>query len=126
MRAMYPGLEFQGINSTAFGSQGNDVTTSDIPTWEFADSLSMTHGKHTIAVGFDYRTLGAEAKPLERLPRVNSTSITTRSSRMVAGVPTELGDCGTGNSVADFLLGYYTMPRPFSPDRSVRRESQAT
>src|SRR5689334_10185729 len=34
----YPGISFQGINGTAFGSQGNDVTTSDIPTWEFADS----------------------------------------------------------------------------------------
>src|SRR4029077_18468805 len=52
---LYPGVGFQGINGTNFGSQGNDTTTSDRPTREFSDSLSMTHGKHTIAVGFDYR-----------------------------------------------------------------------
>ena len=122
---MYPGIGFQGINGTAFGSQGNDVTTSDIPTWEFADSLSMTHGKHTIAVGFDYRRW-VQKRNLSNdfLGQFdfNNDTITSNSG----GCPNANGDCGTGNSVADFLLGYYTMPRPFSPDRSVRRESQAT
>ncbi len=87
---MYPGLGFQGINGTSFGSQGNDVTTSDIPTWEFADSLSMTHGKHTISVGFDYRR-GCRSETFPMTFSVNSTSITTQSSRMVAVAPTREG-----------------------------------
>ena len=117
--AMYPGINFQGINSTAFGSQGNDVTTSDIPTWEFSDSLSMTHGRHTIAVGFDYRRW-VQKRDLSNdfLGQFgfNNDTITSNSG----GCPNATGDCGTGNSVADFLLGYYNnastfQPGPFSP-----------
>ena len=119
MRAMYPGIDFQGINGTAFGSQGNDVTTSDIPTWEFSDSLSMTHGKHTIAVGFDYRRW-VQKRDLSNDFLGNSTLTTIRLLRIAVAAPTQPGDCGTGNSVADFLLGYYHdastfQPGPFSP-----------
>jgi outer membrane receptor protein involved in Fe transport len=116
---MYPGLGFQGINSTAFGSQGNDVTTSDLPTWEFADSLSMTHGKHTVAVGFDYRRW-VQKRNLSNdfLGQFNFNNDTILSNG--GGCPNGTGDCGTGNSVADFLLGYYHdastfQPGPFSP-----------
>ena len=42
--------------SGAAGSPGNNPTTSDIPMWEFADSLSTVKGKHTFSMGFDYRT----------------------------------------------------------------------
>lgn len=116
---LYPGINFQGINGTAFGSQGNDVTTSDIPTWEFSDSLSMTHGKHTIAVGFDYRRW-VQKRNLSNdfLGQFgfNNDTITSNGG----GCPNASGDCGTGNSVADFLLGYYNnastfQPGPFSP-----------
>ncbi len=115
----YPGINFQGINGAAFGSQGNDVTTSDIPTWEFSDSLSMTHGKHTIAVGFDYRNW-VQKRDLSNdfLGQFgfNNDTILQNSG----GCPNPGGNCGTGNSVADFLLGYYNnastfQPGPFSP-----------
>jgi len=51
---LYPTLGFQGWTNS-FGSQGNDTTTSDIPMWEFADSLAMIRGKHTVTTGFDFR-----------------------------------------------------------------------
>jgi outer membrane receptor protein involved in Fe transport len=116
---MYPGLGFQGINGTNFGSQGNDVTTSDIPTWEFADSLSMTHGKHTISVGFDYRRW-VQKRDLSNdfLGQFNFNNDTILSNS--GGCTNPGANCGTGNSVADFLLGYYNnastfQPGPFSP-----------
>jgi outer membrane receptor protein involved in Fe transport len=116
---LYPGVGLQGINSTNFGSQGNDTTTSDIPTWEFSDSLSMTRGRHTIAVGFDYRRW-VQKRDLSAdflgSFNFNNDTITSNSG----GCTTASGKCGTGNSVADFLLGYYHdastfQPGPFSP-----------
>ena len=53
---LYPTIAFQGINNSDVRKHfSNSSTTSDIPTWEFADSLSIVHGKHTIAIGADYR-----------------------------------------------------------------------
>jgi hypothetical protein len=116
---MYPGIGFQGINGTSFGSQGNDVTTSDIPTWEFSDSLSMTRGRHTIAVGFDYRRW-VQKRDLSNdfLGQFTFNNDTILSNG--GGCPNATGFCGTGNSVADFLLGYYHnastfQPGPFAP-----------
>jgi len=116
---LYPGVGFQGINGASFGSQGNDTTTSDIPTWEFSDSLSMTHGRHTIAVGFDYRRW-VQKRDLSSdflgSFNFNNDTYTSNGGGCTAGS----GHCGTGNSVADFLLGYYHdastfQPGPFSP-----------
>ena len=116
---LYPGIGFQGINATNFGSQGNDTTTSDIPTWEFSDSLSMTHGKHTIAVGFDFRRwVQKRDLSADFLGSFNYNNDTILSNS--GGCTTPSGLCGTGNSIADFLLGYYHdastfQPGPFSP-----------
>ena len=41
-----------------FGSGGGSVNSysgSDGPTWEYADSFSSIHGKHTLGFGADYR-----------------------------------------------------------------------
>ena len=116
---LYPTIGFQGINGTSFGSQGNDTSTSDLPTWEFADSLAMIRGKHTITVGFDYRRWlqkrNLSADFLGNFGFSNDT-VTNNSG----GCTTASGRCGTGNSIADFLLGYYNNastfePGPFSP-----------
>ena len=115
----YPGISLQGINGASFGSQGNDATTSDIPTWEFADSLSMIHGKHTVTAGFDYRRWlqkrDLSADFLGSFTFNNDTIINNNN-----GCTSGSGRCGTGNSIADFLLGYYNnastfQPGPFSP-----------
>jgi hypothetical protein len=116
---LYPGISLQGINGTSFGSQGNDTTTSDIPTWEFADSLSMIRGRHTVTVGFDYRRWlqkrDLSADFLGSFTFNNDTIVKNDN-----GCTTGSGKCGTGNSIADFLLGYYNnastfQPGPFSP-----------
>ena len=116
---LYPGVGLQGINGASFGSQGNDTTTSDIPTWEFADSLAMIRGKHTITVGFDFRKwLQRRDLSSDFLGSFNFNNDTVTSNS--GGCATASGLCGTGNSVADFLLGYYHdastfQPGPFSP-----------
>lgn len=111
----YPGaIGFQGINGTGFGSQTNDVTTSDIPTWEFADSLSMIRGRHTVTVGFDYRRwLQKRNLSNDFLGAWNFNNDTIINNG--AGCSTPSGLCGTGNSVADFLLGYYNNASTFQP-----------
>ncbi len=109
----YPTIGFQ--NLAGGGSPGNNPSTSDIPMWEYADSLTMVKGKHTIGVGFDFRTwiqkrnlsgnfLGGYGYNNNTILQ-NSTGCTT---------PTKL--CGTGNAVADFLLGYYNAANTFQPE----------
>ena len=114
---LYPTVAFQGINNTTFGSPSGNYTTSDIPTWEFADSLSLVHGKHTLAVGADYRKWtqkrNLSSNFLGSWTYQNDTILNNGNN-----CPTP--QCGTGNSVADFLLGYYHnadtfQPGPFSP-----------
>jgi hypothetical protein len=124
---LYPSIGMQGLPGTGFGSQGNDTTTSDIPTWEFADSFSMIRGKHTITVGFDYRRWvqkrDLSADFLGNFNYNNDTILNNGSSTGFGGQPANgcpTTTCGTGNSVADFLLGYYNnsstfQPGPFSP-----------
>ncbi len=51
----YPGVSIAGYSGTA-GSPGNSPTTSDNPLWELADSLTSLHGRHTLSIGFDYRS----------------------------------------------------------------------
>src|SRR5215813_13547835 len=124
---LYPGISLQGLAGTSFGSQGNDTTTSDVPIWEFADSFSMIRGKHTITVGFDYRNWvqkrDLSADFLGSFGYNNDTILNNGSSTGFGGQPTNgcaTPACGTGNSIADFLLGYYNnastfQPGPFSP-----------
>jgi hypothetical protein len=124
---LYPGISLQGLPGTSFGSQGNDTTTSDVPTWEFADSLSMIRGKHTVTVGFDYRRWvqkrDLSADFLGSFGYNNDTILSNGSSTGFGGEPVNgcsTPTCGTGNSIADFLLGYYNnsstfQPGPFSP-----------
>ena len=50
----WPGVSFQNL-SGGFGSPGNNPTTSNIPLWEYADSVTVVRGRHTFGFGFDYR-----------------------------------------------------------------------
>jgi hypothetical protein len=119
---LYPNLSMQGLPSTAFGSQGNNTTTSDVPIWEFADSLSLIRGRHTFTVGVDYRRwvqkrdlssnfLGSFGYNNDTI--LNNGSATGFRGQPVNGCPTVT--CGTGNSIADFLLGYYNNASTFQP-----------
>jgi hypothetical protein len=105
---------------TSVGSQGNDTTTSDIPTWQFSDTLTLVKGRHTVSTGFEYRRwLQRRDLSADFLGNFgySNDNITTNGSKS-NGCSTQF--CGTGNSIADFLLGYYNsastfQPGPFSP-----------
>ncbi len=115
----YPGAigldRFSGV-----GGPTNDTTTSNIPMWEFADSFSTVRGKHTLVVGVDYRrwvqNRNLAADFLGTFAYRNDL-VLVNGGNGVNGCSTPF--CGTGNTVADFLLGYYQnsgvfQPAPFS------------
>jgi hypothetical protein len=104
---------------TGVGGPVNGYTGSDAPAWEFADSFTSVHGKHTLGFGVDYRRW--------RLIRnldddfygdwsFSANNVLTNG----ANCPNGTGKCGTGNATADLLLGYYSgaagyVPGPLSP-----------
>lgn len=107
---------------STFGTGGgsvNSYTGSDGPTWEYADSFSMIKGKHSLGFGVDYRHW--------RLIRNLDDDFYgdwTFAGNLVqtngGGCANATGLCGTGNAVADMLLGYYSnvggfVPGPLSP-----------
>ena len=115
----WPGISFQSLNG-AFGSPGNNPTTSNIPLWEYADSVTVIRGKHTFGFGFDYRRwvqkrdlstnfLGSYSFQ-NTLINTNGTTLNGVSTNNCPTVT-----CGTGNQVADFLLGYYNNASTFQP-----------
>ena len=112
--AGFPTISFQGALLGNFGSPGNNPSTSDIPTWEFADSFTMIRGKHTIGVGFDFRRF-VEARNLSGNFLGGYGYTNNNILNNSTGCTTPSGLCGTGNEVADFLLGYYNGANTFQP-----------
>ena len=119
LQQTWPSVAF---NSGGFGQGGgsvNSYTGSEGPTWEYADSFSWVKGHHTIGFGADYRRW----RLIRNLDddfygdwQFNGATIQTNST----GCTTPSGLCGTGNSMADMLLGYYSnaggfIPGPLSP-----------
>ena len=115
---LWPTIAFQNLTAN-YGSQGNDSTTSDIPMWEFADSVSTVRGKHTLTAGIDFRKwVQKRDLSADFLGDFNYNNTTIQNNG--GGCTTPSGLCGTGNAVADFLLGYYGaastfQPGPFTP-----------
>ncbi len=121
----YPSMNPSGF--TGFGSPGNDASTSDVPVWQFGDSVTWVKGKHTLGLGFEYRNW-VQKRNLSadflgdfgfgsNLVLQNGSS-TGLGGQLANGCPTPL--CGSGNSVADMMMGYYSgastfQPGPFSP-----------
>ena len=125
------------VGLTQTGSGGGSVNSysgSDQPAWEFADSFTWVHGKHTIGLGFDFRRV--------RLTRNldddfygdwSFSSDSFRPTVPTAYAKTELSQCaGVGQRratrtfaapamlLADMMLGYYSgvggfVPGPLSP-----------
>ena len=110
------------VGMTTYSSGGgpvNSYTGSDSPAWEFADSFTWVHGRQTFGAGFDYR----KWQLIRNLDDdfygdwgFNSSTIDTNSTNC----PNATGFCGTGNAVADMMLGYYHnvggfVPAPLSP-----------
>ena len=125
-----------GFGTGGFASGGGPVNSysgSNNPNWEYADSFTTIHGKHTIGLGIDYRRWqlirnldddfygdftfsGKTAASNNELiggtgPNANDPSCTSQYGVAL---------CGTGNAVADMLVGYYSgvggfVPAPLSP-----------
>ena len=112
--AGFPTIGFEGALLGNFGSPGNNPSTSDIPTKEFADSFTMIRGKHTIGVGFDFRRF-VEARNLSGNFLGGYGYTNNNILNNSTGCTTPSGLCGTGNEVADFLLGYYNGANTFQP-----------
>lgn len=118
----YPNISIGGFNG-AFGSPGNDPTTSDIPQYELADSFTSIHGKHTLSFGFDYRSWiqkrNLSSNFLGSYTYASGTVLTNGGTAGAAGTntanPCPTAYCGTGNATADFLLGYYSGASTFQP-----------
>jgi len=114
--AGFPNINFEAALLGSYGSPGNNPTTSDVPTWEFADSVSIIHGKHTIGVGFDYRRFISKRNLSGNfLGQYTYTNNNILNNSANGTCTTASGNCGTGNEVADFLLGYYQTAATFQP-----------
>lgn len=126
LQQSWPSLALSQFSTT--GGPINAYTGSDSPAWEFADSFTTVHGRHSIGIGFDYRrwrlirnldddfygdwSFGAATV------LTNSANCPNAPVSVNGGAPTSL--CGTGNAIADMLLGYYSgaagfVPGPLSP-----------
>jgi hypothetical protein len=127
-----------GFGTGGFASGGGPVNSysgSQNPNWEFVDSFTTVHGKHTIGLGIDYRRWHlvrnldddfygdwsfsgkTGANNFEPVSATNAaSSCSNPASAINGGNPL----CGTGNAVADMLTGYYSgvggfVPGPLSP-----------
>ena len=110
------------VGMTTYASGGgpvNSYTGSDSPAWEFADSFTSVRGRHTLGFGVDYRHWHLVRNLDDDFYGdwgFNSQLVTTNT----ANCPNGTGLCGTGNAVADMMLGYYNnvagfVPGPLSP-----------
>jgi hypothetical protein len=94
------------------GGAINAYTGSEQTMWEFGDSFTKIHGNHTIGIGVDYRTWQLIRNLNDDFfGDYNFTSQTINTNNI--GCTTKY--CGTGNSFADFLLGYYQTAATYQP-----------
>jgi hypothetical protein len=126
--AGYPYITFGYPGTVTVGAPNNNPTTSDIPTWEYADSVSKEVGKHSFQFGIDFRSwvqkrnlatqfLGGftyNSGLLYQYTNFNSANPATNQGG-VDGCPAGNTTCATGNSIADYLLGYYDGATAFQP-----------
>jgi len=114
------------VGLSQFGSGGGSINSysgSDGPTWEYADSFSWIRGRHTLGFGADYRhwhlirnldddfygDWGFNGSTAQG----NSANCPNAPVSVNGSAPVSL--CGTGNAVADMLLGYYGNVGGFVP-----------
>ena len=96
-----------------------------VKTWEFSEGLTTFRGKHTLAVGFQYRPFelvtGGSTGFNGFFQFVDNQILTNGGSGLSDTKGCTTPFCGTGNAVADFLLGYYNSawgggPGPFTEE----------
>ena len=113
------------------GGPGNSYTGSYSPQWDIADSYTTVRGRHTFGFGFEYRYwtitrnldddfYGDYGFSSNLISTNNLTIPTGLPGAGTPSCPNATGDCGSGNGVADMMLGYYNtvggfVPGPLSP-----------
>jgi hypothetical protein len=142
LQQTWPNVGFGTAGFSSGGGPVNAYSGSKNPNWEYADSFTSIHGKHTLGFGVDYRrwqlirnldddfygdwsfSAPNVLKNNEAISTTNSaSSCNNPASPLLLGgasgtTPEPL--CGTGNSIADMLTGYYSgvggfLPAPLSP-----------
>ena len=122
LQLTYPNIGMSQYAGT--GGPVNAYTGSEQPAWEFADSFSWVKGRNTFGFGADYRRWRLIRNLDDDFYGDYGFSATTLSNNSVgctvANGGNASGNCGTGNAVADMLLGYYSgvggfVPGPLSP-----------
>jgi hypothetical protein len=107
-----------GAGYPQVGGPQNAYTGSDNPSWEFADSFSTVHGRHTIGLGIDYRRWQLIRNLDDDFFGDFSFGSNTINNNNVGGscaAATGSAYCGTSNSVSDMMLGYYSTIQLFQP-----------
>jgi hypothetical protein len=117
LQLTYPNIGLSQYATT--GGPGNAYTGSDQPAWEFADSYTWVKGRNTFGFGGDYRRWRLIRNLDDDFLGDYGFNAQTISNNKV-GCTNSTTDCGTGNALADMLLGYYSsaagyVPGPLSP-----------
>lgn len=114
LQQTWPSVSFGTGGFTRGGGSVNAYTGSQGPTWEYADSFQIVHGRHTLGFGVDYRRWHLIRNLDDDFYGDWSFSGATIQSNQ-GGCTNSTGYCGTGNSIADMLLGYYSGVGGFVP-----------
>jgi len=131
LQQTWPNIGFGTGGFASGGGPVNSYSSSNNPSWEYADGFTSVHGRHSLGFGADYRrwqllrnldddfygdwTFSGKTAPSNGEP-ISPTNPANSCTTQYAGVAV----CGTGNSVADMLVGYYNgvsgfVPGPLSP-----------
>jgi hypothetical protein len=134
LQKSYPGVSFSGFSQG--GGSGNSYSGSDNPSWEFADSFTSVHGKHTLGFGIDFRKYHL-VRNLDddffgdwgfSAGQYQSNNLVIPAGNPGAGqgscmYQTGHALCGTGNGLGDLMLGFFNgasgfVPGPLSPSNT--------
>lgn len=128
LQESWPNVGFGTGGFSSGGGPVNSYSGSENPNWEYADSFTTIHGRHSIGLGIDYRrwqlirnldddfygdwSFSGNTAPVN----YEGGSCSNPASAINGGNPL----CGTGNAIADMLTGYYSgvggfVPGPLSP-----------
>ena len=118
LQQTWPNIGFGTGGFASGGGPVNSYSSSNNPGWEYADSFTSVHGRHTLGFGIDYRrwqlirnldddfygdwTFSGKTAPSNNEP-ISPTNNAPSCTSQYPGIAV----CGTGNAVADMLVGYY-------------------